>query len=123
GIAPISVYGVSALTRARSTSAQQVREGNRRAARAIAGRIAAYVASERQLVAAIGIAVWHARDAHARQLVLDAYQIGYRQLHDVVVYDAAGRVIAGRAPQERSARYQRFATRALAGERVQSNVE
>lgn len=123
GVAPISVYGVSALTRAHTTSAQQVREGNRRAARAIAGRIAAYVASERQLVAAIGIAVWHARDAHARQLVLDAYQIGYRQLHDMAVYDAAGRIIAGRAPEERSARYQRFATRALAGERVQSNVE
>lgn len=123
GVAPISVYGVSALARARSTSAQQVLEGNRRAARAIAGRIAAYVASERQLVAAIGMAVWHARGPHARQLVLDAYRLGYRELHDVVVYDAAGQVIAGRAPRARIARYRSFAARALEGERVQSNIE
>jgi signal transduction histidine kinase len=123
GVAPLAIYGIMALARAQDTSAEQVQEGNRRAARAIAGRIAAYVESESDLVAAIGAAVWHARDAHARQLVLDAYQLDYPHLHELVVYDAAGQVIAGRAPESRGGLYQSFARQALAGARSRSSVE
>lgn len=123
GVAPLAIYGIMALARAQDTSAEQVQEGNRRAARAIAGRIEAYAASESNLVAAIGAAVWHARGAHARQLVLDAYQLDYPHLHDLVVHDASGQVIAGRVPGDRTELYQRFAGQALAGERSRSRIE
>jgi signal transduction histidine kinase len=123
GIAPLAMYGIVALARAQDTSVKQVQEGNRRAARAIAGRIGAYAASERNLVAAIGTAVWHARAAHARQLVLDAYQLDYPHLHDLVVHDASGQVMAGRVPEIHAPLYQDFAGRALAGERARSSIE
>jgi signal transduction histidine kinase len=123
GIAPLGVYGIMALMRAQDTSAAQVREGNRRAARAIAGRIAAYAESESELVGAIGAAVWHGRGAHARQLVLDAYQLDYPHLHDLAVYDAAGEVIAGRAPEIRGSLYRDLAGQALAGARARSRIE
>lgn len=123
GIAPLAVYGIVALARAQDTSAAQVQEGNRRAAHAIAGRIAAYTASESNLVATIGAAVWHARGAHARQLVLDAYQLDYPHLYDLVVYDAAGQVIAGRVPQERGPLYRNLAAQALAGQSARSPIE
>jgi signal transduction histidine kinase len=123
GITPLAVYGIMALARAQETSAQQVQEGNRRAARAIAGRIGAYAASERNLIAAIGAAVWHARGAHARQLVLDAYQLDYPHLHDLVVYDASGQVMAGRVPENDAPLYRDFAAEALAGAGARSSIE
>ncbi|ACY16775.1 sensor histidine kinase [Haliangium ochraceum] len=121
-ILPLAIYGSLALSRAQQTSAAQVIEGNRRAAHAIAGRIAAYLASERLLVAAIGSAVWHAHSAHERQLVLDAYALDHSQLHDMVVYDAAGQRIAGRVPDRMDEDYQAFAGRALAGEHASSEI-
>ena len=123
GIAPLAVYGIVALARAQDTSAEQVQEGNRRAARAIAGRIGTYADSERNLVAAIGAAVWHARGAHARQLVLDAYQLDHAHLHDLVVYDASGQVTAGLVPESHAALYRDFAGQALAGQRARSRIE
>lgn len=123
GIAPLAVYGTIALTSAEDTAAEQVREGNRRAARAIAGHIAAYAASERRLIAAIGAAVQHARDPHGRQLVLDAYQLDFPHLHSPVIYDRAGRVVAGAEPADRGERYRSLARRALAGEHAQSQIE
>jgi signal transduction histidine kinase len=123
GIAPLAVYGIMALARAQDTSAEQVQEGNRRAAHAIAGRIGAYAASERDLIAAIGAAVWHARGAHARQLVLDAFQLDYSHLHDLVVYDASGQAIAGRMNENDAALYRNFAGQALAGQRARSSIE
>ena len=123
GIAPLAIYGIIALARAQDTSAEQVQEGNRRAARAIAGRIGAYANSESALVAAVGAAVWHARGPHARQLVLDAYQLDYSHLYDLVVYDDAGQIIAGRVPEISADLYRSFAARALAGERARSNIE
>jgi signal transduction histidine kinase len=123
GIAPLAVYGMSALASAEDTATEQVREGNRRAARAIAGHIAAYAAGERRLIAAIGAAVQHARDTHERELVLDAYQLDLPHLHDPVVYDQAGRVVAGAEPADRAEHYQGLARRALAGEHTQSSIE
>jgi signal transduction histidine kinase len=123
GIAPLAVYGMTALASAQDTATAQVREGNRRAARAIAGHIAAYAAGERRLIAAIGAAVQHARDTHERQLVLDAYQLDLPHLHDPVVYDHTGRVVAGAEPAGRTERYQGLAQRALAGEHAQSSIE
>lgn len=123
GIAPLAVYGLTALASAENTAADQVREGNRRAARAIAGHIAAYADGERRLIAAIGAAVQHARDTYDRQLVLDAYQLDLPHLHDPVVYDHTGRVVAGAEPADRTEHYQGLARRALAGEHTQSSIE
>jgi hypothetical protein len=123
GIAPLAAYGWVALASAEHTAAEQVREGNRRAARAIAGHIAAYADGERRLIAAIGAAVQHARDPHGRQLVLDAYDLDFPHLHDPVVYDRGGHVVAGAEPAEHGESYQDLARRALAGEHTQSRIE
>ena len=124
GIAPLIVYGSMAIARAQRTSVQQVRESNRRLARSIAEQIRVYSQAERQLVATIGAAVLQARPARARQRVLDAYGLGahYQHLHDVVVYDRGGAVVAGRVPAADGARYQRMARDALRGRSVQSEV-
>lgn len=124
GIAPLIAYGSMAIARAQRTSVQQVREGNRRLARSIAEQIHAYARAERQLVATIGAAVLQARPAHARQLVLDSYALGshYQHLHDIVVYDHDGAVVAGQVPAEHGARYARMARDALAGRSAQSEV-
>ncbi|WP_428266908.1 sensor histidine kinase [Haliangium sp.] len=123
GVVPLTIYGAGALARARRTMAEQVREGHRRLAKAIAERISASARDERRLIATIGVAALHADSAHERALVLDAYLLGYPHLHDVALYDRAGELVAGQVPEAREARYQALAEAALAGADASSEVE
>lgn len=117
GMAPLGAYGLIAIDRARQTAVAEVRQGNDRLAQSVAERISAYMERERELLESIGTAALLERDPGDAQALVDAYELRYRHLHDLEVYEPGGGHRVGR-----SARYGELAARALRDGPVMINV-
>jgi signal transduction histidine kinase len=117
GMAPLGAFGVIAMDRARETAVAEVRRGNDRLARSVAERISAYMEREQELLESIGTAALLERDPGDAQALVDAYELRYRHLNDLEVYDAGGIEQVGRKAQ-----YGALAARALRDGPVMTNV-
>lgn len=117
GMAPLGVYGLIAMDRARQTAVAEVRQGNDRLADAVAQRISAYMERERELLESIGTAALLEREPRDAQALVDAYELRYRHFNDIEVYDTEGREQVGR-----TSRFGGLAARALRDGPVTTNV-
>ena len=117
-IAPLGVFGYLALRQAENTAMVEARAGNLRLARQVAGRLTAYLAGERRLLASVGAAVVQASDDRSARTLLETYALDYQHLHALAVYRADGTLWAGASASADRA----LVARALAGEAAQSSV-
>ncbi len=88
---PLAAFGLIAVERAEETAVAEVRGGTERLAHAIARRMDAHIAAERELLRTIGIAILQAAKPDLTQ---NAFSIQFTNLHDLTVYaptDAAWR--------------------------------
>jgi signal transduction histidine kinase len=92
GLVPLVVFGFLAVERAEETAVAEVRGGNERLAHAIASRVDAHVAGERELLETIGLAIVRAANPDLTQ---NAFSLQFRNLHDLTVYGADGKRVAG----------------------------
>ncbi len=100
GVLPMVAFGYLAIGRSQETAIQEARQGNRRLATAIAGRIGAYLDNEKRLLDGAGMASLLAQPREA-QLFLDAFALTYPHVHDIVIYQGE-QVHAGRAADAES---------------------
>jgi signal transduction histidine kinase len=122
GMLPLIVFGYLSIQRSQRTAVAEVRAGNDRLAGAIAQRIAAYTAGQRELLASVGAAALQAGAPERAQALLDAYELRYRHFNDIAVYDLAGQRVAGRLVPAPPA-YAEGAARALDGVPAKSDLK
>ena len=112
GVLPLLGFGYLAIDRAERTAISEVRAGNREIALSVAERIAAFAASERELLRSMGSAVALAPDREAAEVTLRAYALSYPRFRNLAVVDDDGALLAG----EPSAHAGQLLPEALEGE-------
>jgi signal transduction histidine kinase len=119
GLAPLAVFGLSAVSRAETTAVAEVRGGTERLAYAIARRIDGYIAAERELLHTLGLAILQARSP---ELAQNGFSIQFRNFHGLTVYGADGKVVAGPQHTPPSADHRAVAKQAVAGKPASAPV-
>jgi len=122
GLVPLGVFGYLAVTRSERGSIRQVQNANRRLARLVAERVAAYVESERKVLTAIGAAALLAHDPSEAAATLQAYGLEHQYFHRLEVYRKAGVAWAAQEGPARDAQTAELVARALAGQSARSGV-
>jgi signal transduction histidine kinase len=119
GLAPLAIFGVIAIQRAGQTAVDEVRGGTQRLAHAIAQRIDAHIAAERELLDTVGIGILQ---ADKPDLTQNAFSIQFPNLHGLTVYGRDGRQVAGPPEPVQSADHRLVAQRALTGRSASAPV-
>jgi signal transduction histidine kinase len=91
-LVPLAAFGLIAVERAEETAVAEVRGGTERLAHAIARRMDAHIAAERELIRTIGIAILQSAKPEVTQ---NAFSIQFPNLHDLTVYATDGQRVAG----------------------------